>query len=88
MTRNGTKAALIAIALLAEATIAAAQHGAAGPAGNDRGRLICRRLPETGSLAQTRRQCFTKAEWDRIAESQQEGARKTIEGLTTKPGGN
>lgn len=77
--------ALLVITVAAEATIAAAQSGARR---DDPNRLICRRIQETGSLMATRRQCYTKAEWDRIAESQQEGARKTIDGLMTRPGGN
>ena len=32
-------------------------------------RLICQTMQETGSLARQRRQCFTRAEWDRIAEA-------------------
>lgn len=31
-------------------------------------RLICRATEETGSLVRRRRQCFTRAQWDRIAE--------------------
>ena len=31
-------------------------------------RLICRSIRETGSLVKRRRQCFTQAQWDRIAE--------------------
>ncbi|MGQ0661507.1 hypothetical protein [Sphingosinicella sp.] len=70
---------------------AMAQSGGRGPGAgnpNDPNRLICRRMPETGSLAATRRQCYTRAEWDRIAESQQSGAQRVIDGLTTRPGGN
>jgi hypothetical protein len=32
-------------------------------------RLICRYVQETGSVARRRRQCFTRTEWDRIAEA-------------------
>ena len=32
-------------------------------------RLICRATRETGSLVKRRRQCFTQAQWDRIAEA-------------------
>ncbi len=32
-------------------------------------RLICRYTDETGSAARRRRQCFTRTEWDRIAEA-------------------
>jgi len=81
------KAALLAAVILAEATVAVAQSGG-GRGANDKDRLICRRTPETGSLVRVRRQCFTKAEWDRIAESQQAGARRTIEGLNEKSSGN
>ena len=32
-------------------------------------RLICRYTDETGSVARRKRQCFTRTEWDRIAEA-------------------
>ena len=32
-------------------------------------RLICRYSDETGSAVRRRRQCFTRTEWDRIAEA-------------------
>ena len=32
-------------------------------------RLICRYVDETGSVARRKRQCFTRTEWDRIAEA-------------------
>jgi hypothetical protein len=83
--RLATKLFLLISAAAAEATVAFAQQGGRR---DDPNRLICRRMPETGSLAQTRRQCFTKAEWDRIAESARAGAEKTIDGLTSRPGGN
>ncbi len=31
-------------------------------------RVICRRMEDTGSLARSRRVCYTKADWDRLAE--------------------
>ena len=37
---------------------------------DDPNRLICRRIEESGSLARRRRVCYTRAEWDRIAELQ------------------
>jgi len=59
------------LALLAVQAAPAAGQGGAGaqtastpPAD----RLICRSTPETGSLARRRRQCFTRAQWDRMAE--------------------
>lgn len=59
-----------------------AQSGSSGTAGAGSGtqRLICRRSEETGSLARTRRQCYTRAEWDRLAESSQTGAQRMVEG--------
>ena len=81
------KAALIVGVLIAEGSVALAQSGAASGTGQDE-RLICRRMPETGSIARTRRQCFTRAQWDRIAESARAGAQKTISGLTETSVGN
>ncbi len=78
--KQTARIALVLIVIAAEATVAAAQSGATGGAG-DSGRLICRRMPETGSLVRARRQCFTKAEWDRIAETARRGAEKTVMGL-------
>ncbi len=75
---NRAAIALLIAAAAAEATVALAQSGARR---DDPNRLICRRMPETGSLAATRRQCFTRAEWDRIAESARRGAERTIQGL-------
>ncbi len=33
-------------------------------------RQICRRMQESGSLARVRRVCYTRAQWDRLAEQQ------------------
>jgi hypothetical protein len=83
-----TLAALAAIGLPGSATAQSRGSGAAAGS-NDPNRLICRRMSETGSLAATRRQCFTRAEWDRIAESQQAGAQRVIDdSLVRQPGGN
>lgn len=45
-------------------------------------------MQETGSLVKGRRQCFTKAEWDRIAESQQAGWGRAIDEMRNRQGGN
>jgi len=37
---------------------------------DDPNRLICRSTRDTGSLARRTRQCYTRAEWDRLAEQQ------------------
>jgi hypothetical protein len=89
--RNGpmnasTKVLLLVGLVAAEASIAVAQNSADRPR-SDADRPICRRIPETGSLVKARRQCFTRAEWDRIAESQRKGASRMIDELTGKPSG-
>lgn len=70
--------ALIGFVVLASAGIAAGQTsgGASGKQAADKSddRLICRRVQETGSLGQGRRQCYTRAEWDRIAQAQRENS--------------
>lgn len=38
----------------------------AQPKGSDQ--LICRRVQESGSIARRPRRCFTRAQWDRLAE--------------------
>ena len=41
--------------------------GAVDP-NDDPDRMICRSIAETGSLVRRTRQCFTRAQWDRINE--------------------
>jgi len=45
-------------------------------------RLICRRIQDSGSIARVRRQCFTRAQWDRIAQDQ----RANSPGMTAMSG--
>lgn len=86
---------VIAIALLLTAAPAAAAAPApsAPPAATPpaaasaKPKLICRSTEETGSLVRRKRQCFTQAEWDRIAESEQKGAGRLIDELRTRPAG-
>ena len=80
------KPVLLALFLVAEGSIAIAQRS--GSQSGDADRLICRRQAETGSLVKARRQCFTKAQWDRIAESQRIGATRMIDELTGKQQSN
>lgn len=47
-------------------------------------RIICRKTAEVGSLVRRKKQCFTKAEWDKLAEAHQRGARKLMDGLTER----
>ena len=64
------------------------RDGARTAARGDDERLICRRMPDTGSLVRTRRQCFTRAEWDRIAETARRGAQRTVTELSGGFNGN
>lgn len=62
---------IASIALLAAQAIPATaqtKSGAKAGATPPEERLICRSTYETGSLVMRRRQCFTRAQWDRIAE--------------------
>lgn len=52
----------------------------------DDNRIICKKVLETGSLVRKNKQCFTQSEWDRIAESQRQGAERLVHDLTTKKG--
>lgn len=79
-----------ALAIVAASGVATAQsRSSANTAGaNDPNRLICRRVQETGSLVRTIRQCFTRVEWDRIAESARRGAQRTTQELSGGFNGN
>ncbi len=62
----------IGIVALASAAVALGQGGTP-PAGRqantkDPEQVICRRLRDTSSLAGSRRECRTRANWDRIAQ--------------------
>ena len=65
---------------------AAANDQTTADASNEDSRIICKKLGETGSLVKKNKQCFTQAEWDRIAESQRRGAERLVHDLTTKKG--
>ena len=88
MLRHVALFALGAACALTAAHAVAQEPDRRASAGNDGERLICRRIPDTGSLVRTRRQCFTRAEWDRIAESAQRGAGRTISELAGGFNGN
>jgi hypothetical protein len=51
-------------------------------------RRICRRMQETGSLARRRRQCYTQAEWDRIAEAARINGQRLQDDMRGAPTGN
>lgn len=73
--------AMLTAAAASAPAMAQSRSGGTSAGANDSNRLICRRMPETGSLMATRRQCFTRAEWDRIAESARRGAERTVSEL-------
>jgi hypothetical protein len=39
-------------------------------------KIICRKRAEVGSLVRKTKECFTKAEWEKITESQVRGTRR------------
>jgi hypothetical protein len=51
-------------------------------------RIICRKHTEVGSLVRKKKMCFTKAEWDLIAEREQVGVKRTQDELGTRAMGN
>lgn len=85
-------AALIGVFALEPATAQAAQGSAGADAARrprqaDPERRICRSTPETGSLARRRRQCFTAAEWNRIADAARENATYEMDRQRTRSSG-
>lgn len=88
MLRHVVQLALAAACVLTAATATAQERDSRTSTGDEAERLICRRIPDTGSLVRTRRQCFTRAQWDRIAESAQRGAGRTISELAGGFNGN
>jgi len=71
---------------LVTAAIASAQQssGQSGPGATkaDPNEVICRRMRDTGSLARRTRQCYTRAQWERLAEQQ----RANSPGMTAMSG--
>lgn len=73
-------ASFLLLAMLADSAPAAAAAATAKPitvAPEDK--VICRREPIIGTLARTRKECHTKAEWERIASETQSKMRKMID---------
>ena len=77
-----------ACALAGTAATAQTRTAPTTASSGDSQRLICRRVQDTGSLVRTQRQCFTRAEWDRIAEIARRGAQSTVSGLAGGFNGN
>lgn len=73
-----------AIAMLSMSAGALAQTPPAPP---EPEKKICRKTPEIGSLIKKTRQCFTRAEWARIAESARNHTQYIQDGGMGRPAG-
>ena len=86
---RGVLMAALASAAIAGPVAAADTPGAAQAANSvDDNRIICRKTTEVGSLVRKKKECYTKAEWDRLAEAHQRGVKRLQDELTTRAGGN
>lgn len=83
--------ALVGLFVLGSAGVAVGQSG--GTSGQSQASTkaddapICRRIQETGSLGRGRRVCHTRAEWDRLAQSQRENS-PTMTAMSGSQSGN
>ncbi len=70
--------------LLASGAAYAGEDPAATAAGAkpDKPKLICKRMQESGSLARRTRLCYTKEQWDKLADAQ----RANSPGMTAATG--
>jgi hypothetical protein len=80
------KSIVIALTLVAAAPLAAQQPaGAAGERKVVSGKpdaRICKRSAPSGSLVQTRRECHTRSEWNRLAQAGREQAQDLVDRAT------
>lgn len=73
-----------ALAVVHTAALAADPAPAERSVGNsDPDKIICRKTLETGSLVRKNKQCFTRAEWDKIYAANREGNEKTRNQLSS-----
>ncbi len=74
----------LAVLIAAPALVAAQQPAPSGSQAEQpkQERLICRRTQDSSSIARVRRQCFTRAQWDRMAQDQ----RSNSPGMTAMSG--
>ncbi|MFC3712242.1 hypothetical protein ACFOMD_06655 [Sphingoaurantiacus capsulatus] len=84
---------IVAVAGLSSTTAVLAQGeakvvGTTGDEGVGDQRIICRKQTEVGSLVRKKKMCFTKAEWDLIAEREQVGVKRTQDELSARSTGN
>lgn len=59
-------------------TAPAAANEIANPASDD-DRIICKKSLETGSLVKKTKKCFTKRQWDRLAEMELKGNSRMVD---------
>ncbi|OYY68921.1 MAG: hypothetical protein B7Y44_07675 [Sphingomonadales bacterium 28-55-16] len=50
-------------------------------------KILCRRVAETGSLVRKSKKCYTRAQWDRIAEAAKANATKMQSDHMSGPAG-
>ena len=80
--------AALGTALLGSAALAADTPGAAQASNAvDDNRIICRKTAEVGSLVRKKKECYTKLEWDRLAEAHQRGTKRLQDELSTRSSG-
>lgn len=68
------RASLFVLAVLVSTGIAHADDPA--KTANDPDKAVCKRQTVTGSLAQSKRECHTRAEWQQLGEQNREEARR------------
>lgn len=75
-------AAMAAVAIPAQANDPVpAQNSTLGAEAD---KIICKRELEPGSVIKRKKRCFTKAEWDRIAQAARAGAQHLIDANTSR----
>lgn len=87
MIRAMVVVASTSVFLTGAAATAGSGAAATAPAASaDDQRIICRKTLETGSLVKKNKQCFTRAEWDKVYAAQREGNQKLFDGLSGRCG--
>lgn len=73
-------AVMMGTAALAAESPSPVSAPAAKPGASDE--IVCRKTLETGSLVRKTKQCFTRAEWDRIQAANRAGNQKVADQLS------
>ncbi|MFC3711461.1 hypothetical protein ACFOMD_02695 [Sphingoaurantiacus capsulatus] len=82
MRSSITVVVALCVAGLGPVAIAAEPVTTAAAAPLNDNEIICRKTLETGSLVRKTKQCFTRAEWDKIAAANRQGNQKTADQLS------